>query len=81
MALSSEERNKRKIEYMLNRLSSENNISHEDIVKIYRDYLSAISEIGIEFVEKEFLYYFTLRMKNDKNKSFTFFKDYILKIN
>lgn len=79
MTLTDEEKYKRKVEGILTKLSIEKNISHQEAKKIYNDYLEAISDIGIDFIDSHFIYYFGLRMKMSKEKAFAEFKKYVLK--
>lgn len=79
MTLTDEEKYKRKVEGILTKLSVEKNISHQEAKKIYNDYLEAISDIGIDFIDSHFIYYFELRMKMPKEKAFVEFKKYVLK--
>jgi hypothetical protein len=77
MSLTDEEKFKRKIDNMLNQLSIENNISHQEAKKIYNDYLEAISDIGIDFIDSHFIFYFKLRMTMPKEKAFADFKKFV----
>lgn len=73
MALSEKEKENRKIERFLNYIAEEYNADLKDVKEKYDEYLKTIREIGIDFTEKNFEYYFKLRLKHTKDEAYYLF--------
>ncbi|MEM3846759.1 MAG: hypothetical protein QXU98_13775 [Candidatus Parvarchaeota archaeon] len=67
MALTEEEKQKRKLEYLFAEIANKLNVDNMQINQYYKDYLNLIKDLGVDFVDQSFIKY-CIKRKGTKSQ-------------